>query len=282
MPTVVSSTVDLPIGGVHVSEAGDGEAVVLLHGGGAGATGLSNFSRNIDALAQHFRVIVPDSAGYGGTYLPSVEQIEAGIFAHNAAMLAQLLDHLNIERASLVGNSQGGAIAMRFALDHGDRVNRLVLMGPMLGGIAATTVEPTEGQRNMVMFFAPPGPSPDKLRKMLSGLVFDQSLITDELVDDRYPFATSEKSAAFFGAFAAAFQAGKGIDELWKEIDAIAHPTLLVWGRDDRVLPFDSALFMLKRMPDVRLIAYGNCGHWVQTEAADEFNAVVIAFLGGP
>lgn len=279
--SVETLDVPLPLGHVHLHIAGpDGApALVLLHGGGPGASGWSNYAGNIPALAERFRVIVPDQAGYGGSHVPSQEQIERGILRHNADVLVQLLDHLAVERAHVVGNSQGGGTALRLALDHPGRVGRLVLMGPMMGGIATTTVEPTEGQRRLVTFYAPPGPSKERLRELLEIMVHDASLVTDELVDARFAAATSPEAASFFAAFGAAFRAGKGVDELWREIDRVEHPTLLLWGRDDRVLPVDSALFMLKRMRDVRLLVFGACGHWVQAERRAEFDRAVIDFV---
>ncbi|HEY3187207.1 MAG TPA: alpha/beta fold hydrolase, partial [Solirubrobacteraceae bacterium] len=94
---------------IFVAEAGSGAPVVLLHGGGPGASGLSNFSRNIDALAEHFRVIVPDLPGYGRS---SKGVDGADPFGYLADTIRALLDELGIDRATLVGNSYGGACAL--------------------------------------------------------------------------------------------------------------------------------------------------------------------------
>src|SRR5262245_15626363 len=115
---------------LFVTEAGSGQPVVLLHGGGAGATGTSNYVRNIDALAEHFHVIVPDRPGYGRS---SKELDHSDPFGDLAFAIRGLLDALGIEKAHLVGNSYGGAAALRLAMDRPDKVDRLVLMGP--GGI---------------------------------------------------------------------------------------------------------------------------------------------------
>jgi pimeloyl-ACP methyl ester carboxylesterase len=71
-------------------------------------------------------------------------------------------------------------------------------------------------------------------------------------------------------------------EELWRDVHRIEHRTLITWGRDDRVLPLDGALYMLTYMPDARLHVFPNCGHWAQLEHAAEFNRLAIDFLASP
>jgi hypothetical protein len=92
----------------------EGEPVVLLHGGGPGATGMSNYSRNVDVLADRFRVIVPDLPGYGQSSR-DIDQTDP--FGDLAFTIRGLLDELGIDSAHIVGNSYGGAAALRLALD---------------------------------------------------------------------------------------------------------------------------------------------------------------------
>ncbi|MDH6245280.1 pimeloyl-ACP methyl ester carboxylesterase [Mycobacterium sp. OTB74] len=125
---------------VFVAEAGAGPAVLLLHGGGPGASGVTNYSRNIDALAEHYRVLVPDMPGYGRS-TKGIDKSDP--FGCLADAMRGLLDALGIETAHLVGNSYGGAAALRLALDTPHRVGKLVLMGP--GGIGTTRALPTAG-----------------------------------------------------------------------------------------------------------------------------------------
>lgn len=138
---------------IFVAEAGTGAAVVLLHGGGPGASGMSNYSRNIDALATHFRVIVPDLPGYGRS-AKGVDQADP--FGHLADTIRGLLDELGIETAHLVGNSYGGSCGLRLALDTPHRVGKLVLMGP--GGIGTTRGLPTAGLRSLLSYYGDQGP----------------------------------------------------------------------------------------------------------------------------
>src|SRR5271155_2861768 len=127
---LIENTVSVAGKPIFVAETGSGPAVVMLHGGGPGASGVSNYSRNIYALAQQFRVIVPDMPGYGRS-AKGVDQ--HGPFGYLADMIRGLLDELGLATAHLVGNSYGGAAALRLALDTPQRVDKLLLMGP--GGI---------------------------------------------------------------------------------------------------------------------------------------------------
>ena len=167
---------------IFFAETGTGPAVVMLHGGGPGASGVSNYSRNIDALAQYFRVIVPDMPGYGRS-VKGVDQDDP--FGYLADMIRGLLDELGIDTAHLIGNSYGGAAALRLALDSPHRVDKLVLMGP--GGIGTTRGVPTAGLKSLLSYYRGDGPSRDKLEAFISTyLVYDGASLPDELIDLRY------------------------------------------------------------------------------------------------
>ena len=136
---------------LHYHEAGVGneQTIVLLHGGGPGASSWSNFSKNIAVLAQHFHVLAVDQPGYGHSDKHTEhEQYNR----YSATALLNLFDHLGIERAALVGNSLGGGTAVRFALDNPKRAGRLVLMGP--GGLSVNLFapDPTEGVKLLGKF----------------------------------------------------------------------------------------------------------------------------------
>ena len=164
------------------AETGSGAPVFLLHGGGPGASGVPNFSRNIDALADNFRVIVPDLPGYGRS-AKGVDQSDP--FGYLADMIRGLLDCLGIDSAHLVGNSYGGAAALRLALDTPTRVDRLVLMGP--GGIGTTRGAPTKGLQCLLSYYGGTGPTRDKLAHFIRQyLVYDGASVPDEIIDSRF------------------------------------------------------------------------------------------------
>ena len=183
------------------------------------------------------------------------------------------MDAIGVQKASFVGNSLGGATSLMVALRAPDRVNRLVLMGTG-GSHAIFTPMPTEGLRRMAMFHAGEGASMQKLKGVIELLVFDSKSITDELLEERLKAATRKDVIDIFK---------RPPLDIWREnLAALKHKTLLVWGRDDRVVPLDSSFILLKTMPNAQLHVYPKCGHWAQWEKAEEFNALVADFLDRP
>lgn len=261
-------------GKIAYQEIGEGPALVLIHGGGPGATGASNYARNALALADRGnRVIVIDLPGYGQS---EVRSLEEGLYVPLAQATLDLMDGLRIDKASFVGNSLGGGTALRLALDHPDRADKLILMGPG-GGIPATSPFPSEGLRQMLTFYDGEGPTREKLDRVLNLLVHDRSKITPELVEQRFAAATLPETLANPPLKAGGL---KPSNALWRaDLDKLTHPTLLIWGREDQIIPLDVSFLFLKRIPKAELHVFPQCGHWVQWEKADEFNELVANFL---
>lgn len=262
-----------------LTEQGSGPPVLMLHGGGPGASGMSNYSRNVDALARHFRVLVPDMPGYGR----STKDISAADpFGDIASSMRALLDALAIPSAHVIGNSLGGAVALRLALDHPDRVDRLVLMGP--GGIGMAQGKPTPGLLRLLTYYAGEGPTYEKLSEFIKNdLVFDASTISEDMLRERFdssvdpavvtnpPLRMPQDPEAF-----------KRMDFLLDpRLSGFDHPTLILWGQEDRVNPSAAGPALQAKMPAADLYLFSRTGHWVQWERADEFNATVDAFLCG-
>ena len=271
-------------GGVGPSDEGRAGAagatpVVMLHGGGPGASAWSNFGPNLPVFASHFRTLMVDMPGFGCSDKPPVT---GNYFTFAADALAGLLGELGIARAHLVGNSLGGGTAVRFALAYPERAGRLVLMGP--GGLSLNVFapDPTEGVKAPAAF--PADPTKERLAAFLRTLVYDQRLITDELVAERFAAASDPEALAAMASLGASFfdpaTAEQGM--LWREAHRLRQDVLLVWGREDRVNPLDGALVALKLIRRARLHVFGRCGHWAQLEKFDEFNQLVISFLEAP
>jgi 2-hydroxy-6-oxonona-2,4-dienedioate hydrolase/4,5:9,10-diseco-3-hydroxy-5,9,17-trioxoandrosta-1(10),2-diene-4-oate hydrolase len=265
---------------MFVAEAGTGPAVVMLHGGGPGASGVSNYSRNIDALAPHFRIIVPDLPGYGRS-MKGVDHDDP--FGYLADMTRGLLDELGIGSAHLVGNSYGGAAALRLALDTPHRVGKLVLMGP--GGIGTTRALPTDGLKNLLSYYGGTGPSRDKLEAFIrTYLVYDGTSVPDDVIDLRYQASidpevvTDPPLRRPSGPMA--------LRTLWRmdltrdsRLKDLQIPTLVLWGRDDKVNRPAGGPMLLNSMPNAQLVMTSRTGHWMQWERADLFNRLVTEFL---
>lgn len=253
------------------TEHGDGLPVILVHGGGPGANGIGNFSRNISALARHFRVIVPDLAGFGGS--DSVP-VEGGLFSFHANMLRGLMDALDIPCADLIGNSLGAGAAMKLALDTPDRVRSLVLMGG--GSLPVLTPTPSQGMAALASYYVDGGPTLAKMRGFLATLVHDSRSLDNATVEARFAASVRAEVVA-----TTPLRAGAPILEpLWRMgVEALTHKTLLIWGRDDRVVPLDGAFLLLALMQRAELHVFSGCGHWSQWEKPDAFNRLVIGFL---
>lgn len=264
--------------GIHYNEAGDGPVCVLLHGAGPGVSGWANFEHTLPVFAQHFRTLVVDQPGFGAS---DGRDFEGDYFTHAADTVVALLDHLGIEKAHLVGNSLGGGTAARLALDHPDRADRLALMGP--GGMTTRmfTPEPTLGHTRLYDFSAPPGPTVEKLAVFMNGMVYDESFVTEEMVADRFERSQRPGAAENFERMRTSFLTDEGAirGQLWREASKLQHETLLIWGREDLVNPYDGGLFAFSQMPNASFHVMSRCGHWAQIERAREFNRVVLGHL---
>jgi 4,5:9,10-diseco-3-hydroxy-5,9,17-trioxoandrosta-1(10),2-diene-4-oate hydrolase len=277
---LIEQTVTVAGKPIFVAETGSGPTVVMLHGGGPGASGVSNYRRNIDALAQQFRVVVPDMPGYGRS-AKGVDQADP--FGYLADMIRGLLDELGIATAHLIGNSYGGAAALRLALDTPHRVDKLVLMGP--GGIGTTRAAPTAGLKSLLSYYGGDGPSRDKLEALIRNyLVYDGASVPDDLIDLRYAASLDPEVVADpplrrpSGPMA--------LRTLWRmdltrdsRLKRLQTPTLVLWGRDDKVNRPAGGPMLVNLMPNAQLIMTSRTGHWMQWERAGLFNRLVTDFL---
>lgn len=255
----------------HYYDIGEGDPVIFLHGGGPGASGLSNYRRNVGPLSKGYRAIVPDLPGFGET---ENKLAPGAVFDAMGQFVRGFMDAIGVQSADFVGNSMGGGTALNVALRAPERARKLILMGTG-GSQAVFTPMPTEGLKRMRSFFLGSGPSMEKLKAVIDHLVFDPSSITPALLEERLKAASRpdlQSNSVFHRPV---------WGDLWREdLASLKHPTLLVWGREDRVVPLDSSFLLLKSIPNAQLHVFPKCGHWAQWEKADEFNALVADFLG--
>ena len=168
---------------------------------------------------------------------------------------------------------------MRLALEHPDRVGRLILMGP--GGLSLNLfhADPTEGVKRLMEFIM--SPTKESLKAFISTMVVNQDLVTDELVEARFADATAPGAREAMMSMGMSFYNPESFEDgmLWREAHRLRKHTLLTWGREDRVNPLDGAMVALKLIPKAQLHVFPNCGHWAQIEAAEEFLEVSAQFL---
>ena len=277
---LAATTVAVGARAIRLFEAGDGPPVLMLHGGGPGASGVSNYSRNIAALARRFRVLVPDLPGYGQSS-KGLSRIDP--FGDLAASMLGLLEALGVRRTAVVGNSLGGACALRMAMDCPERVSRLVLMGP--GGIGTSRRLPTRGLKRLLGYYEGDGPTIEKLRSFIrDDLVHDGRAITEDLVRTRFessidPEVVANPPLRRPRSLSALIRTDLTRDPRLARLQA---PTLVLWGTEDRVNRPSGGRWLQRRMANCDLYLFNRTGHWVQWERADEFNAVTTAFLSQP
>lgn len=267
-----SKTVDLPSGiALHYHEAGSGFPVVCLHGGGPGASGWANFSRNIGALSGSRRVLVFDLPQFGKSSKP---RFDDDLYPSFARIIDEALGVLGIEQADFIGNSMGGGVSCFVAHQNPSRARRLVLMGP--GGMfdSVLTPVPMDALRDTFTYYNPGPPTREKMRECLLKFVYDPLLLTDDLIGRRYDASVQPDVLEAMRGYGV-----QGLGDVTPFLHTIEHETLIIFGLDDRVLPLDVPLYFARRMSNSELLMLPRVGHWVMWERADDFNRAVLEFL---
>lgn len=271
MTSVLTQSHNIDAGGVDTAylEAGSGEPVLMLHGSGPGVSGTANWQLNIGPLSERFHVLAPDIVGFGATARP--EDVVYSLRTWTDHVWA-FLDAKGINRTAIVGNSLGGRIALQMATDHPDRISRMVLMGSP--GVGMT---PTQGLAALRAY----EPSHEAMRQLLKNFfAVNPDLITEELVKIRYEASVADGAyEAYRAMFFDPKHKGSELAITAEEVRTIATPTLLIHGREDKVVPLAVSITMLDLLPNADLHVFSRCGHWTQIERADEFSALVATYL---
>tara|TARA_B100000767_G_scaffold22788_1_gene20281 strand:+ start:422 stop:1231 length:810 start_codon:yes stop_codon:yes gene_type:complete len=251
----------------HYYDEGEGDVVVLLHGSGTGASGHTNFKNNLIALRDAgFRVILPDLPGYGFSSKPDNEIYTLDYFNKK---LIQLLDSLEIQEFSLLGNSLGGALSMGLGLQYPERVQKLILMAP--GGVEDREVyNSMPGIKKLMTDFLGGAMDQSKIEGLLELFPYDKSLVTEEMVEDRMqilPLMNTQVMATM------------DIPNMEKDLHLLKQPILAFWGMNDQFIPISGAMKIGDGCPNAQIMLFSQCGHWVMIERESVFNAACINFL---
>ncbi|MGW9134902.1 alpha/beta fold hydrolase [Streptomyces sp. NPDC055681] len=260
---------------VHYNDLGEGHPIVLLHGSGPGATAWSNFRPNIPELASRFRVLALDLPGWGGS-----QAVPMGERDHPRTVV-EFLDALGIAKAALVGNSMGGVVSLATAALHPDRVSHLITMGPGVKprpGLFGPGGGPTEGMK--ILFAGYRDPSQETMRRLVDIMSYNSGDASDAIAAERA--AAAQANPEHLKHFLEGLAAGHTPITRWatpEQLMGITAPSLLVHGRDDRVVHFEASLELVSLIPNSRLVLFNRCGHWAQLEHAAEFNRLVADFV---
>lgn len=255
---------------IHYAECGEGAPVMFVHGSGPGASGHSNFSDNMVAFARAgFRAIAVDLLGYGDSSKPTDKHYTLDL---HVPALREFVSRLGLGRVSLVGNSLGGAVSMRFAMDYPDLMDRLVLLAP--GGLAPRLRYLRMPGIKAMMWsqLGPGGPTLKKLQGVFDKQLYDPSQLSRALVEQRFQVALTQPRQVYKTLKVA---------NLVSRLGEIRCPTLAFWGTDDKFCPVETAIPMTQGIHDCRTILIARCGHWAQVEHPDLFNREAIRFLSG-
>ena len=247
--------------------AGEKGTVVFVHGSGPGASGYSNFRNNVAAFAASgYRAVVPDLPGFGYSSKPVDRDYTSDFFS---GALVGLLRGIGIDSCALVGNSLGGAISIRTALDHPELVGKLILMAP--GGIEELeTYMAMPAMAKMISNFVDGALDRAGLEKVLRTLVYDPVHVTDELVGERWAILENQPPEVLSRMV---------IPNMEAELHRIACPVLSFWGVDDELLPASGGLKITRACKPSRHLELAECGHWVMVEHSRVFNATCLDFL---
>ena len=253
-------------------DQGEGLPALFIHGSGPGVSAWANWRLVLAPLAQRMRAIAPDMAGFGFTERRVDLRYDMDTWV---AQALGLMDALGIERADVVGNSFGGALALALAIRHPQRVRRLVLMGSV--GVPF----PITAGLDAVWGYTP---SFENMRRILDYFAWDRSLVNDELAELRY---RASIRPGFQESFASMFPAPRQrwVDALAsreQDIRALPHEALIIHGRDDQVIPLQTSETLLGWIERSQLHVFGRCGHWTQIEHAARFAKLVGDFLTEP
>jgi 2-hydroxy-6-oxonona-2,4-dienedioate hydrolase len=256
----------------RVLEAGEGPALVMVHGTGGH---LEAYARNVRELSRHFRLVLYDMVGHGLTEKPDRPYTIDVLSGH----LLDVLDALGIERAHLSGESIGGWVAAWTAAHAPERVGRLVLNTP---GNITNKPEVMAAVRDSSLK-AVREASLESVRSRVEWLFYDKTMVTDELVRMRLAIYTQP-------AFERAMENIVAVQDwefrapfVWSPewCQKIAAPTLLLWTDHDPTGGLDEAALLQQWIPDTRLKIIEGAGHWPQWEKPEEFNLAHERFLGG-
>ena len=251
-----------------LATAGSGPPLILIHGASPGASSLVNWKLNLEPLAAAgFTVYAYDQPGFGYTDNPSDHSIEYRV-SHAKA----LIDALKIERYHVVGNSVGGYIAARLALED-SRVKTFVTttsgsLSPQ--GSAASQSLAQKHAADLREY----EPSMANMRKLTFGTIFNKELVTEELVRERYEMSIGKNYDAQVQRRSAARQ--RPVSD---ELNQLPVRALLLWGNQDQGVSVERGVELFQRIPGAEFHLFDKCAHWVQWDQAERFNWLVSDFL---
>jgi 2-hydroxy-6-oxo-6-(2'-aminophenyl)hexa-2,4-dienoate hydrolase len=262
------------VGGVetHYLEAGHGEPLVLIHGGGAGADAKGNWEGCIPAYAEKFHVYAVDMIGFGHSARPDPATYSYGQTNRNAHMI-EFVETVVGGPAHIIGNSMGGATSLGVAINRPDLLRKLVLMGA--AGLDIANPDPTRRAALGGYDYTPEG-----MRRLVGALTGPGFKVSDELIAYRHGLTVQPGAREATTAIAEHMRSDP-MTYPREKIAGVQTPTLVVGGKLDQIAVLARTYGYLELIPNSWGFVLPHTGHWVMMEAPREFVAVTTAFLSG-
>ncbi|HEX9318844.1 MAG TPA: alpha/beta hydrolase [Nitrososphaeraceae archaeon] len=237
------------------------EVLLLLHGIGASA---ERWLRVVPLLNRYFRIIIPDIVGFGYSDKPTVEYT-MNFFVE---FIRDFLKSIRIQRTHVIGSSFGGLLAAEFAMKFTSIVKKMILVSP--AGTMKTSTKTLDEYILAALY-----PTMENARRAFSDMAYDSKVVTDDIVKD---FVNRMKLPNSKYAFMSTLLGIRNTQDLDTKLTKIRSPTLLIWGRDDKMIPSEHVVDYL-RIQNSRLIVIPNSGHTPYTETPSLFAKVALDFL---
>lgn len=267
-------------GVLRYHEAGEGPPLLLLHGSGPGVSGWRNYRDNLSTFAPHFRCLILEFPGFGVSPSDGQHPMVAA-----PASVSRFLGALDLTNVDVIGNSMGGVVALNVAAARPELFRRVVT----IGGIGRNIFSPAPGEGIKLLSEFAEEPTREALVRWLHSMVYDPATVTEEMIEERWALATDPAALQglrqMYGKQALAGIFGHPAADVvpyWATLHRVTAPTLITWGRDDRVSPLDMALIPMRTIPHAELHVVPNCGHWTMIEGKEAWESAVLAFLTRP
>lgn len=255
---------------------GNEETLIFLHGSGPGANSESNWRQVLNTLSGKYHVLALDMVGFGNTDLPENTNITFWEWTTaRVEQILELMDHLNIEKANLIGNSMGGIVSLNALMYDASRFKKVVLMGSGGGGGVGG---PSPEIIRMTKFFD--DPTIQAFRNLITWFMYDESVLEEqleEIIQSRYENIMKPETRALYPSLFATMPHALTIPP--SALRRIKQPVLLIHGYEDQFVPYQSSLSVLEHIPNAELVLLKQCGHWVQIEKHDRFVQLVDQFF---
>lgn len=256
---------------LEVGEQNGGVPLLFIHGSGPGVSGYANWRLILPLVEEQNHAFAIDMIGFGYSDKPTGDEVDYGIDLWTQQIL-DFMDALDLEKVNLVGNSFGGSLAFSVALKYPERVNKLITMGAM-----GTQGDIPYGLNEVWGYKG----TNEHMGELIDLFTFDKSFASEELIQMRYE---ASMEPGFHEAFSSMFPHPRqaSVDNLSfpdEQLKTIPHKTLLVHGREDKVVPVENSYRLINLIQDAELHIFGGCGHWTQIEKSHEFATLVNNFV---